>query len=149
MKKVMFLYITRGRFEPQIVAVLNSSILSSFYPSSPISITHRSIRHWHLIKDEWKRKRKLNRKEKKKKKKRLFARHSPRCSFLSASLYGTMRKKNKKKNKKKTLFARHSPRCSFISVSLYGTMRKNKKKKNLLLGIRQDAIFLPFLFMVL
>ena len=43
------------------------SIVSSYKPSSPISITHRSIRHWHLINDELKRKRKLKRKEKKKK----------------------------------------------------------------------------------
>ena len=78
------------------------SILSSNYPSSPISITHRSIRHWYLINDELKRKRKLKRKEKKKKKK-LFARHSPRCSFLSVSPYGTMRKKKKKKKKKKNI----------------------------------------------
>ena len=44
------------------------SIVSSYKPSSPISITHRSIRHWHLINVELKRKRKLKRKEKKKKK---------------------------------------------------------------------------------
>ena len=69
------------------------SILSSYYPSSPISITHGSIQHWHLINDELKRKRKLKRKKKKKKKS--FARHSPRCSFLSVSLYGIMRKKKK------------------------------------------------------
>ena len=44
------------------------SILSSYYPSSPISITHRSIQHWHLINDELKRKKKIKKKKKKKKK---------------------------------------------------------------------------------
>ena len=47
------------------------SIVSSYKPSSPISITHRSIRHWHLINDELKRKRKLKRKEKKKERKKI------------------------------------------------------------------------------
>ena len=39
---------------------------------------------------------KKKKKKKKKVRKKLFARHSPRCSFLSVSLYGTMRKKKKK-----------------------------------------------------
>ena len=63
------------------------------------------------------------------------------------------KKKKKKKKEKKKSFSRHSPRCSFLSVSLHGTMRKKEKKKikkkHRLLGIRQDAVFLQFLFMVL
>ena len=101
------------------------SILCSYYPSSPISITHRSIQHWHLINDELKRKRKLKRKEKKKRK-----------------------KKKKKKRKKKKSFARHSPRCSFLSVSLW-YYEKKIKKKNRLLGIRLGAVFFQYPFMVL
>ena len=51
----------------------------------------------------------------------------------------------------KRSFAGHSPRLSFLSVSLYHIKkeRKKEKKKDRSSGIRQGAIFLKFLFMVL
>ena len=62
----------------------------------------------------------MRKKEKKIKiKKTSFARHSPRRSFLTVSLYGSIRKEVKKS------FARHSPRFCFLTVFLYGTMRSS------------------------
>ena len=52
----------------------------------------------------------------------------------------------------KRSFAGHSPRLSFLSVSLYHIKKKERKKeekKDRSSGIRQGAIFLKFLFMVL
>ena len=52
----------------------------------------------------------------------------------------------------KRSFAGHSPRLSFLSVSLYlikKERKKERKKKDRSSGIRQGAIFLKFLFMVL
>ena len=54
----------------------------------------------------------------------------------------------------KRSFAGHSPRLSFLSVSLYHIKKERKKerkkeKKDRSSGIRQGAIFLKFLFMVL
>ena len=50
----------------------------------------------------------------------------------------------------KRSFAGHSPRLSFLSVSLYHIKKERKKEKqDRSSGIRQGAIFLKFLFMVL
>ena len=53
----------------------------------------------------------------------------------------------------KRSFAGHSPRLSFLSVSLYHIKKRKKERKkekqDRLSGIRQGAIFLKFLFMVL
>ena len=52
----------------------------------------------------------------------------------------------------KRSFAGHSPRLSFLSVSLYHIKKKKERKKekqDRSSGIRQGAIFLKFLFMVL
>ena len=49
----------------------------------------------------------------------------------------------------KRSFAGHSPRLSFLSVSLYHIKKRKKEKKDRSSGIRQGAIFLKFLFMVL
>ena len=49
----------------------------------------------------------------------------------------------------KRSFAGHSPRLSFLSVSLYHIKKRKKEKQDRSSGIRQGAIFLKFLFMVL
>ena len=59
--------------------------------------------------------------KKKKKRDRLPLRHSPRCSFLTVSLYGTMRKEEKEKKRRDCLPLRYSPGCTFLKVSLHGT----------------------------
>ena len=69
-----------------------------------------------------------------KKKKKSFARHSPRCNFLTVSLYDNMRKGKKKKEKRERSFAAKAfAKVQFsYSISLgYYEKRRRKTKKRL------------------